>query len=282
MPGHTGLASSVSFDPSGTRLASGGADGVVRVWELDPDRLAEIVEAKLTRGFTDAECRRYLRQDSCPVERDAAEVGAATDLQPSATDLQPSRNGPLRRCGWLTKSVGHQSQERAMAYTTHPNQLDTKRGLRAGLIGLAVVLFAAVAALGYSVVIHDSETAPAVVDFPTVDEMRAENMEIRHQVAAAAAVRGPSFPSNDEMRAENQIIRDQVRRSGRRRTSRRPRRTTGRRPERPIRIRIRPRLRPFAALASVPERGHPSLTRTVRGLVPAAAEPAALIPRGHR
>ena len=68
-----------------------------------------------------------------------------------------------------------------MAYTTHPNQLDTKRGLRAGLIGLAVVLFAAVAALGYSVVSHDSETAPVVVDFPTVDEMRAENIDIRDQ-----------------------------------------------------------------------------------------------------
>ena len=69
MPGHIGLASSVSFDPSGTRLASGGADGIVRVWKLDPDRLAEIVEAKLTRGFTEAECRRYLHRDSCAVER---------------------------------------------------------------------------------------------------------------------------------------------------------------------------------------------------------------------
>ena len=72
-----------------------------------------------------------------------------------------------------------------MAYTTHPNQLDSKRGLRAGLIGLAVVLFAAVAALGYSVVSHDTETAPAVVDFPTVDEMRAENMEIRQATEPA-------------------------------------------------------------------------------------------------
>ena len=82
-----------------------------------------------------------------------------------------------------------------------PNQIDSKRGIRAGLIGLAVVLFAAVAALGYSVVTHDSETAP-VVDFPTVDEMRAENMEIRRQVAAtAAAIEAHSFPSNDEMRA---------------------------------------------------------------------------------
>ena len=98
-----------------------------------------------------------------------------------------------------------------MAYTTHPNQIDSKRAIGAGLIGLAVVLFAAVAALGYNVVTHDSETAPVVVDFPTVDEMRAENMEIRRQVAAAAAaIEAHSFPSNDEMRAENQIIRDQA------------------------------------------------------------------------
>ena len=87
-----------------------------------------------------------------------------------------------------------------MAYTTHPNQLDTKRGLRAGLIGLAVVLFAAVAALGYSVVSHDSETAPAAVDFPTVDEMRAENMEIRRQVAAAAAAVDGRHPLPDQRR----------------------------------------------------------------------------------
>jgi len=95
-----------------------------------------------------------------------------------------------------------------MAYTTHPNQIDSKRGVRAGLIGLAVVLFAAVAALGYSVVSHDTETAPVVVDFPTVDEMRAENQIIRDQLAAAEAAR--SLPSNDDMRAESIEIRKEV------------------------------------------------------------------------
>jgi hypothetical protein len=93
-----------------------------------------------------------------------------------------------------------------MAYTTQPNQLDTKGGLRAGLIVLAVVLFAAVAALGYRVVVHDTD-APAVVDYPTVDEMREENMEIREAGAARLTVPVP-LPSNDEMRAENDIIRD--------------------------------------------------------------------------
>jgi len=98
-----------------------------------------------------------------------------------------------------------------MAFTTHPNQLDSKQGLRAGLIGLAVMAFAAVAALGYSVVDYDSNPAPAAVDFPTNDEMRAENMEIRRQIAVAhASAEDPSVvavPSNDETDAENQVIR---------------------------------------------------------------------------
>ena len=34
LPGHDGYASGVAFGPDGSRLASGGADGVVRVWDL--------------------------------------------------------------------------------------------------------------------------------------------------------------------------------------------------------------------------------------------------------
>ncbi len=87
-----------------------------------------------------------------------------------------------------------------MAFTTHPNQLDSKRGLRAGLIGLGFVAVAGVAALGFSVVDYDSTPAPAAVDFPTVDEMRAENMEIRRQIAVAnAAAEAPA--------AEDPVIR---------------------------------------------------------------------------
>ena len=50
------------------------------------------------------------------------------------------------------------------------------------------------------------------MDFPTVDEMRAENMEIRRQIGRCGArpVEAHGFPTNDEMRAENQIIRDQA------------------------------------------------------------------------
>jgi hypothetical protein len=95
-----------------------------------------------------------------------------------------------------------------LTYTTHPSQLDTRKGLRAGLIGLAVVLFAAVAALGYSVVSHDTEAVPAAVDFPTQDEMRAENMEIREQIAAAngtAVLNDPDPSVSDPF--EDQLIR---------------------------------------------------------------------------
>ena len=80
-----------------------------------------------------------------------------------------------------------------MALTTHPNHLDSRRGLRAGLIGLGFVALAGVGALGFSVVDYDSTPAPAAVDYPTNDEMRAENMEIRHQIAVAhASAEAPS------------------------------------------------------------------------------------------
>ena len=93
-----------------------------------------------------------------------------------------------------------------MAFTTHPNQLDTRRGLRVGMIVLAFVALFAVATLGYSVVVDDSETAPAAVDFPTVDEMRAENMEIRRQIAVAHTA-GEAPSSGDVTNDEDPVIR---------------------------------------------------------------------------
>ena len=97
-----------------------------------------------------------------------------------------------------------------MAYTTHPNELDIKRGLRAGLIGLAL---AGVAALGYSVAIYDSSPLPAAVDLPSQDEMRAESMETRHATGAGvagalAAPKAVDLPTQDEMRAENWSVRE--------------------------------------------------------------------------
>ena len=57
---------SVAFSPDGTRLASLDYDGLVRVWALDLDDLVAIANDRLTRTFTDEECRQYLHVESCP------------------------------------------------------------------------------------------------------------------------------------------------------------------------------------------------------------------------
>ena len=47
-------------------MASVGNDGLVRVWALELDNLISIAERRLTRSFTDEECRQFLKQDGCP------------------------------------------------------------------------------------------------------------------------------------------------------------------------------------------------------------------------
>jgi WD40 repeat protein len=64
--GHGTTVQAVVFSPDGTRLASVGNDGVVRVWALELDDLIAIAERRLTRSFTDEECRQFLDQDRCP------------------------------------------------------------------------------------------------------------------------------------------------------------------------------------------------------------------------
>ena len=63
--GHDAPVSSVAFSTDGSRLASVGYEGVVRVWALDLDELVQIAERELTRTLTDEECRQYLHQRSC-------------------------------------------------------------------------------------------------------------------------------------------------------------------------------------------------------------------------
>jgi WD40 repeat protein/DNA-binding SARP family transcriptional activator len=64
----TGQRSSVSalaFDPTGTFLATGSLDGTIRVYVLRLDKLIAVARARLTRGWTAAECAKYLG-GACP------------------------------------------------------------------------------------------------------------------------------------------------------------------------------------------------------------------------
>jgi WD40 repeat protein len=57
--------SAVTFSPDGTKLASGGIDGILRVYVLPIDELVRLARGRVTRGFTDRECRQYLHLDAC-------------------------------------------------------------------------------------------------------------------------------------------------------------------------------------------------------------------------
>ena len=56
---------SLSFGPDGTRLAVRVGDSV-RVYALAIDDLIRLARERVTRDFTDQECRQYLHLDRCP------------------------------------------------------------------------------------------------------------------------------------------------------------------------------------------------------------------------
>jgi WD40 repeat protein len=56
----------VVFSPDGRLLASLAADGTVRIDVVPIGDLIALARQRVTRGFTDDECLRYLHLDRCP------------------------------------------------------------------------------------------------------------------------------------------------------------------------------------------------------------------------
>jgi WD40 repeat protein len=67
--GHTGALTDLEFSPDGSRLATGSLDGTIRVYVLPVEELMKVSLARLTRGWSVAECARYLPGGRCPPER---------------------------------------------------------------------------------------------------------------------------------------------------------------------------------------------------------------------
>jgi WD40 repeat protein len=70
LAGHTSGISEVAFSPDGTRLAASSNDGTTSVYVLDVDQLSDLARSRLTRTWTENDCRTYLRLERCAaVER---------------------------------------------------------------------------------------------------------------------------------------------------------------------------------------------------------------------
>ena len=82
--GHTDRVSDVMFSPDGGRLASTSVDGTVRMYALLLDDLVRLARGRLTRSFTDAECRQFLHSlDRCPDNIRGLAPGSSLPPDPS-------------------------------------------------------------------------------------------------------------------------------------------------------------------------------------------------------
>jgi WD40 repeat protein/basic membrane lipoprotein Med (substrate-binding protein (PBP1-ABC) superfamily)/DNA-binding SARP family transcriptional activator len=67
----------VAFSPDGTLLATSGEDAI-RIYAVEVEDLVALARARLTRGFTQEECRRYVSSERCPQEAEAQTIPEVT------------------------------------------------------------------------------------------------------------------------------------------------------------------------------------------------------------
>ena len=58
----------VDISPDGRHVVTAGDDGTVRVYIASFEELMDLARARLSRGFTQEECQRYLHRPSCVEE----------------------------------------------------------------------------------------------------------------------------------------------------------------------------------------------------------------------
>ncbi len=75
--GHGDSVTDVAFSPDGSRLATTSLDFTMRVYALRIEDLVRLARERLTRTFTDQECRQFLHLDGCPVQLTARPTSSA-------------------------------------------------------------------------------------------------------------------------------------------------------------------------------------------------------------
>ena len=62
--------SGVDISPDGDRLVAAGSDGRLSIHPISVEVTMAVAQSRLSRGFTDEECRTYLHLDACPAASD--------------------------------------------------------------------------------------------------------------------------------------------------------------------------------------------------------------------
>ncbi|MEJ2758297.1 MAG: hypothetical protein P8046_07430, partial [Anaerolineales bacterium] len=63
---HTAEVYDIAYSPDGMYLASVSLDGTVRIRVLELEELIATAQNRLTRTWTEEECKRFLHQEHCP------------------------------------------------------------------------------------------------------------------------------------------------------------------------------------------------------------------------